>query len=645
MAQISPQLRDRLRADLTRLLDNGYSEEQATEYAKGFRDGEGVGNAAKSLDALAEGASFGWSDEIERGFRGIFADKTDGYNAGLIARRREEFGEDSPASKILLNVTGALAPTVAAMMLPGATPTAAMGAGQLIARAGGAGALGGAVAGVGDAPYGSSPDQMVHGALKGGVIGGATGAAAASVYPLVRSIFRFLGNRTPTGGAARRVMEEATTHDNTTLEEVARRTLEANTTAAGAGSSVPRILAEEGGIGTRGVLEDVAGHPGRGARIINEELTRQGRAGGPRLNQAIGAATDRHIVKTQRDYIAAAKSAQPLYDTFKNKPIPAAIMKEMKALLKTDDGREAYASANRMLQNMPSEGPLPSTTSIQKGRSQLTFGQVDRVLQQIRNKARQLETPNVPGGAAPNPQHGRALRERAGSITTMLDGVDPNYGIARASIRQKEEFREGLKIGSRLMNMPDDLFQETWARASKDTQQGMRVGFRNYLTGKASTARGTAHQDVSRRMPPGEAFERRFSTLFPGGDTDFFQMLQREREHADLAVQGLKNVRTAGRTEAGRTADRATTFRVTDTAEKLSERQRRRLNEKTAPLAIMSGKEDLETLIRKMQIHSRARQRLPYTTGAATGNIEQIVDEDNSGVERLLRMIIDAGPQ
>lgn len=618
MADRDESLTNALRADLTRMIESGETDEnKLSEYVKGFKEGSGTGNFAKSMDALMEGATAGWSDELERGARGIFSRKSDPYNAGLIARRRAEFGEDSPKTKFTLNVAGAFVPAAVAMAVPGARPMAARTAGNLAARAGVGGAVGGAVAGVGDAPYGSTLGQMFEKGAMSGAVGGAGGAALAGIaYPAARALMRVIGNRRGTAGAGRRAMESAASADGTTLEDIAKKTLADNTDGSGA---VPTLLPQSGGIGTRAVLEDVAGHPGSGARKVQATLEGHGLSGGERLTSAITKASDPHITRTPRDYAAAARGAKPIYDSFQGKPVNPSVMTEVKNLLKTQDGQEAYWNANRILDNDPNAAKLPSVKNLKNGRANLTFDQVDKILSQLRNKARQFSDSPVPGGKPPNPALGRSIRERANRITAELDSIDPNYALARRRISQWKEVKEASKIGKNIMNMDDETFQDLWTNAPPEVQQGLRIGFRNFLIGKGRSARGTAHQDISRRMPPGEQFEKRFSTLFPGGDQQFYSLLRRERDTADLAVQGLKNVRTAGRTEAGRYADRASSFRAGDVTETISEASRRKLNASTANLAVMHEPAELEALIRKMQLHARARQRGPGATGVAVG--------------------------
>lgn len=231
--------------------------------------------------ALGQGLSMGWSDEAEAKTRAATTGMP--YEQALAQVRNEysQFAEDNPIGAPLTEFVGGIAPSIAAMFLPGgqaagvASGARTLGAlgriggrstGQNVLRATGTGIGTGAISGAGS----TEGDRVVGGALGAG-IGGVLAPVAQLAPGLVGAGYRSVSDRFRSSpdvieaAAARRINRAL---GDMTPQEMMQKI---NEDALMGIPSMPANVSR----GLLGVTETMAQRPGRSSEIIGEAIGRQ----------------------------------------------------------------------------------------------------------------------------------------------------------------------------------------------------------------------------------------------------------------------------------------------------------------------------------------------------------------------------------
>ena len=137
--------------------------------------------------AVGQGLGMGWGDEAEAWLRSKLSNSP-GYEQELSKINQEyaQYAKENPFVAPALEFTGGAAPALAAMLATPATgglagPVAATALGRLAANPFARGAVIGGTTGAISGSGSAQPDQRGSGAVTGGVVGTAIGAAAPEV--------------------------------------------------------------------------------------------------------------------------------------------------------------------------------------------------------------------------------------------------------------------------------------------------------------------------------------------------------------------------------------------------------------------------------------------------------------------------------
>jgi hypothetical protein len=283
-----------------------------------------------TLRALASGASFGFSDEVE-----AYLSSLGGRDrARELARIRDEidaFKRDNPKTALTAEVVGAIAiPGMAGARAAGAAARAiGRGHGARVATGAGVGAAEGALAGAGHAEA-----DRLDGARNGALVGGGIGAAIPAFAPVVKHVAEAVGSRIP--GIAGHVAEARANRD-------IRHALEADARLAGgsADTEIPRILAD--------AAVDRVFHGGRRSLATTggenvQRLAREAAEASPTAQRAAREHLD--LLTDER-----AQSAKHAYDAiYSAKPITSSQIDDM--IASKPALRQADALARRELANI-----------------------------------------------------------------------------------------------------------------------------------------------------------------------------------------------------------------------------------------------------------------------------------------------------
>lgn len=233
--------------------------------------------------AYGQGMGMGWGDEAEAWLRSKLGQ---GRYEDLLKQIRAEqaqFGKDYPITSGAAELMGGVTPGVAMMMLPGGQAAGAAQVGRstlgTIARMSALGAGTGAISGAGSAEEG----QRVGGAAAGTVLGGALGVATPLVIRGATSGGRWL--RDKLAPSAERARERA-------ADKMSRALSEAGLTPR----DIPGRMQRDVQQGVPSVVanvdpalvdlaETVAQRSGRGARKVEDALTRQKQGSRERVYQ------------------------------------------------------------------------------------------------------------------------------------------------------------------------------------------------------------------------------------------------------------------------------------------------------------------------------------------------------------------------
>lgn len=461
---------------------------------------------------LGQGLGMGWGDEAEAWLR---AKAGQGSYEDNLARIRGEYGQyskQSPFTSGALEFAGGVAPGVAAMFIPGMQT---VGAGQVqrstlgaLARLAALGSATGAVAGAGSATEGERLGGATSGAVIGGIVGGATPVAMRAGKGLAEFARERLSpvtaNAPPSLArtAIRKVLgDPAAVVESRALEKLTRAVDEAQMTP----QQIERAVRADQAMGVPSVVanvnpalaelaETVAQRTGRGARKVEETLTKQKEGSRERTYQqaAKGLKPGDYYADEERMVGALRQKANTLYDDAY--AVGEVLDPKIQTILEAPEVKGAYDTARKIADAQASlariRGEDPAQFALREiytpvldnaGRMvELKLSQVPdvrtldymkraldakisagyasedaatrantAVLKQIRNELRDTLKDRVP-------EYGQALRGYAGDME-VIDAMRRGYNdfgkmdheqiikmVAGMSQSEKEAFRTGV---------------------------------------------------------------------------------------------------------------------------------------------------------------------------------------------------------
>lgn len=246
-----------------------------------------VGTLFKVLprQAVEQGLSFGFSDEIKAGLRSLFGDN---YENALNYEREKlnQISKESPVASVAGEVTGAL---LTAPLMPAAN---ILRGANVASRAVNAAATGGLLGGV--YGFGTGQDGVenrLNNAIGTGAVGALTGGIGA---PLVeglvagtRALARpFRGVMNPEAEAQRRVASAIAT-DNPNTPNAGR--VAADTLESANAQGVPMVVADMGGETTRALTRSAANSSPQARTALNNAVNDRFETQGDRISDTVRA--------------------------------------------------------------------------------------------------------------------------------------------------------------------------------------------------------------------------------------------------------------------------------------------------------------------------------------------------------------------
>lgn len=517
---------------------------------------------ADTADAVAQGASFGFADEISAGLRApirAYREGTslgDAYNSALEDSRTalDLYRAEAPVRAAVSEVAGG-----AMVPVPGRAPRSFGGAvGKGILTGGTTGAL-----------YGAGTGEEAGNRLERAIIGGATGAAVGGALGVAEGALRGAVVQSPGGarGASRAMLADALADEGMTGTQAADRIAQAR--AAGSTGNTVMDVAQGGRV--LGLYDDVTNSPNAMQAAAKTQVTeRQMGVRGPlgemtapgqyerligRLGELSGVG-DKRAVQTLANITARrSKDAAPAFNAaWKFDPAADDAVRGMFAeVAQTPLFREAWPRAIKIAESKARGIPTPKLNEL-----------IDETTGELR--------------AIPNMQFMHYLKEGMDdAVNAAYRGGDGNLGSAYKEVRNlfrdtlktqnqayksaldafagEKALEEAVDMGGQAMLKSADEFTAALNGLSASEKDAFRVGAVTKIADVLGKPRRGPARDVAGAMNSPE-FIRKLAALMPddAARQKWFAFADIEEAKSRTAQVQL-NSRTAGRQEVSQMMD------------------------------------------------------------------------------------------
>jgi hypothetical protein len=515
------------------------------------------------VNTIIQGASFGTSDELLGGLRGMLS-PTLTREEGIEAARRTqtEFREDNPRTAFALEILGGVATAVATAGVAGAVGGAGR-VGQAVVRGSQAIRAGRPLtsalvlgAGAGGFEGAARAEGGVRERLVGGAVGAGVGAVVGPAAVAVGSGIRALAQRfvSPTGAAAgrrtaREAAERALIADGVPIE-TARLAAERAQQLG-----VPITLMEIGEENVRAVAGSVSRVPGPGMRTLQGGITR--RAGHQntrvieRLQQSLGVDA-RDVIADQAARIEQRTlAAKPAYDAaYAAAEASGGIADdEVNRLFRTTPlFRELYDDARALWRLDDVKIPaLFNDAGEQIGNPDL------RALDWMKQALDDQIKGGAESGLARGTNRARLIRQRLNGMLEIVDEAVPEYRTARGQFAGASDLVDALEQGSNeWINMDARQLSRVAAEMTPDQLELGRLGLFDSI--RLRVQGRSDHLNALTQIFENEAMRDRILAVAPDPEdfVEFVQALDFEGLIIDTQNTVLSNSLTAARQAADR---------------------------------------------------------------------------------------------
>lgn len=487
-----------------------------------------------AVRAVAQGATFGYADELAAKANSLIGNKT--YEQNL-AEEQQRNAQIPAAIKYPGEIAGAVGGAIASAPVV-APVAAATGIARLpgIARSILAGVTGGALFGSGEA----EPGGRLAGAVTGGAIGGVAGGV---LHPVIQGVGAAVNAvRSPAANVATD-LGRALERDQLSPAEFLARAQDLNQTRPGVAT-----LADAGGENVKGLLERVAQTPGAGRTIAVPATTERQQQQLARLSMDLGSLTGSRrtaIQATEETMAQRAKDASPLYDTALNFNATTSpeITRAWQDVTSTGFGEQIINSNafRRTLQTEygirdPSQAPL--------------MVQIDA----FKKAADDLVSSARSGGAA---NKARVIGGMKDKLLEVVDTANPAYAQARSAWEGPSKYLEAIQDGSGIMsaNLSGEQLSAQLGKMTDSQREG-------YVTGAVSAILRKMRSDPAKLVDQTKYLRSpemrdKVAALMPDEQAaaDWLKRLDFEVAASELSARTLGNSATARRLAERQDAD------------------------------------------------------------------------------------------
>lgn len=467
--------------------------------------------------SLAQGATFGFADELESLIKSLAGQGTYEQNLAALELAKQKYGQQNPKTALTTEIAGglpyALLPFLGtaryAQMAREAAPM--VRAGVTAGSSAVTGALTGALSGAGGAGIG----ERMAGAQAGGALGGIVGGAAPAVtkgvgmagskvvdvtsgIPVVQQAGKAIGLATgQTVDAANRA--KAKLLEAMYRDKVSPADLEKMIQAA----TKPVGIVDIAGENVRSLADVAQKYPSEARQAAKLALEERAAGQGERIqgdiSKYLGGFTDPFEYTTaiaqrqkqvssplyQKAY-AYGEVTDPKVLKFLELPQFKTATKEAQALLAAE-GRTVDMS----------RPTVETLDNIKRGLDALIEKETDSF-----GKVTKL---------------GQIYKTKKNEFLSELDSAVPDFGRARAAFAGEAELLDATKLGKDFYKQTAAEANRTFAKLSPSEQEAYKVGALDAVKEKIITAKDTA--DIRKRIFGSPAERQRVSSLFPDDAT------------------------------------------------------------------------------------------------------------------------------
>lgn len=522
---------ERIRQNLITMVDKKAPIDHIDKYLK--EEGFTQESFAKALDlvkqsggktaeygagrSLAQGATFGFADELESLVKSLAGQGTYEQNLAALELAKQRYGQQNPKTALTTEIVGglpyALLPFLGtakyAQMAKEAAPL--VRAGVTAGASAVTGALTGALGGAGAAGVG----ERMAGAQAGGTLGGIVGGAAPAVtkgigavggkvvdvtsgIPVVQQVGKAVGLATgQTVDAANRA--KAKLLEAMYRDKVSPADLEKMIAAA----TKPVGIVDIAGENVKSLADVVQKYPSTARQTAKTALEERAAGQGERIqadiSKYLGGFTDpfeytNAIAQRQKQL------SSPLYQkayAYGEVTDPAVLK-----FLELPQFKKAAKEAQELL--------------AAEGRSVDMSMPTVEVLDQVKRGLDVLiKRETDPFGKMTD--LGRIYKNKKNEFLAELDSAVPDFGKARAAFAGEAELLDATKLGKDFYKQTAAEANRTFAKLSPSEQEAYKVGALDAVKEKIQTAKDTA--DIRKRIFGSPAERNRVSSLFPDDAT------------------------------------------------------------------------------------------------------------------------------
>jgi hypothetical protein len=522
---------ERIRENLIKMVDKNAPIDHIDKYLK--EEGFTQESFAKALDlvkksggktsefgagrSLAQGATFGFADELESLVKSLAGQGTYEQNLAALELAKQKYGQQNPKTALATEIAGglpyALLPFLGtaryAQMAREASPL--VRAGVTAGSSAVTGALTGALGGAGAAGVG----ERMAGAQAGGTLGGIVGGAAPAVtkglgmagskvvdvtsgIPVVQQVGKAVGMATgQTVDAANRA--KAKLLEAMYRDKVSPADLEKMIQAA----TKPVGIVDIAGENVKSLADVAQKYPSEARQAAKVALEERAAGQGERIqgdiSKYLGGFTDPFEYTTaiaQRQKQLSSPLYQKAYsygEVTDPKVLKFLELPQFKTAAKEAQGLLA-AEGRAVDMSRPT---VETLDNIKRGLDALieketdSFGKVSKL--------------------------GQIYKTKKNEFLSELDSAVPDFGRARAAFAGEAELLDATKLGKDFYKQTAAEANRTFAKLSPSEQEAYKVGALDAVKEKIQTSKDTA--DIRKRIFGSPAERNRVSSLFPDNDT------------------------------------------------------------------------------------------------------------------------------
>lgn len=508
------------------LKEEGFTQESFVKALDLVKKSGGKTSEYGAGRSLAQGATFGFADELEALTKSLAGQGTYEQNLAALELAKQRYGQQNPKTALATEIAGGLpyallpflgtakyaqmASQAAPMVRAGVTAGASAVTGALTGALGGAGA-----AGVG---------ERMAGAQAGGTLGGLVGGAAPAVtkgigmagskvvdvtsgIPVVQQVGKAVGLATGQSvdyaNRAKAKLLEALYRDKVSPADLEKMILaSADLEKTITRTTKPVGIADIAGENVRSLADVAQKYPSTARQTAKAALEERAAGQGERIqgdiSKYLGGFTDPFeytaaIAQRQREVSSPLYQKAYAYGEVTD-PNVLKYLELPQFKTATKEAQGLLAAEGRTVDM--SRPTVETLDNIKRGLDALIFAQIKE------GKLSEL---------------GKIYKKKKNEFLSELDTAVPDFGRARAAFAGEAELLDATKLGQDFYKQTSSEANRTFAKLSQSEQEAYKVGALDAVKEKIISAKDTA--DIRKKIFGSPAERSRVSSLFPDDAT------------------------------------------------------------------------------------------------------------------------------